>query len=84
MRKKSVTKTKITDMLSKEQMSVYDVGKFLKQTGEFFQDMDLSPMRILDKATTDTEKIVDTIKRAVQRIVNMQDELNEARVARAR
>jgi hypothetical protein len=78
MYKKDMYKTEIKDILNKNEMSMDDIGQFLKHISDFLEDTDFSLVKPASLAVGDAERIIDAVKAMVARLIALQDEIESA------
>jgi len=74
-------KTEIKNLLGKNEMSIYDLGKFLGCLGEFLKNSEFSPIKSANEAIGDVERIVNIIKEMIAKLITLQDEVEKAESA---
>jgi glycyl-tRNA synthetase beta subunit len=78
MYKKDMYKTEIKNVLNKNEMSMYEVGQFLRYISDFLKDTEFSPVKSANEAIGDAERVVNTIKGMIAKLIVLQDEIESA------
>lgn len=70
-------KTKLIDILNREELTFYDAGILFKSIGDLFQGYEAAGLRAIEETKEDANNLVTFAKEVVARLIKAGDEMEQ-------